>query len=46
MNMMIRMVMKSKMKSKGVPEGDFRDWNAIRSWAGGLTSRLVGTGTI
>jgi menaquinone-dependent protoporphyrinogen oxidase len=46
MNIMIRMVMKSKMKSKGVPEGDFRDWNAIRSWAGGLTSRLVGTGTI
>jgi menaquinone-dependent protoporphyrinogen oxidase len=46
MNIMIRMVMKSKMKSKGVPEGDFRDWNAIRSWAGGITSRLVGTGTI
>jgi menaquinone-dependent protoporphyrinogen oxidase len=46
MNMMVRMVMKSKMKSKGVPEGDFRDWNAIRSWAGGLLSRLVGTGTI
>ena len=46
MNMMIRMVMKSKMKSKGVPEGDFRDWNAISSWAGGLPSRLVGTGTI
>jgi len=46
MNMMIRMVMKSKMKSKGVPEGDFRDWNAIRSWAGGLSSRLLGMGTI
>jgi menaquinone-dependent protoporphyrinogen oxidase len=46
MNMMIRMVMKSKMKSKGVPEGDFRDWSAISSWAGGLSSRLVGTGTI
>ena len=46
MNMMVRMVMKSKMKSKGVPEGDFRDWNAIRSWAGGLSSRLLGMGTI
>ena len=43
MNMMIRLVMKSKMKSKGVPEGDFRDWSAISSWAGSLPSRLVGT---
>jgi menaquinone-dependent protoporphyrinogen oxidase len=43
MNMMIRMVMRSKMKSKGVPEGDFRDWNAIRSWAGGLIARLIAT---
>ncbi len=24
---------KKIMKSKGSPEGDFRDWNAIRSWA-------------
>ena len=24
---------KKIMKSKGVPEGDFRDWNAIRAWA-------------
>jgi menaquinone-dependent protoporphyrinogen oxidase len=43
MNMMIRMVMKSKMKSKGVPEGDFRDWDAIRSWAESVVSRLIGT---
>jgi len=32
---------KKIMKSKGSPEGDFRDWNAIRSWAGGLVPRLV-----
>jgi len=24
---------KKIMKSKGSPEGDFRDWNAIRAWA-------------
>lgn len=24
---------KQIMKSKGVPEGDFRDWNAIHAWA-------------
>jgi menaquinone-dependent protoporphyrinogen oxidase len=36
MNVVVRMVMKSKMKEKGVPEGDFRNWNAITSWAKGL----------
>ncbi len=34
MNMMFRMVMKSKMKEKGIPEGDFRDFRAIETWAG------------
>lgn len=24
---------KKILKSKGTPEGDFRDWNAIRAWA-------------
>jgi menaquinone-dependent protoporphyrinogen oxidase len=24
---------KTIMKSKGAPEGDFRDWHAIRTWA-------------
>jgi menaquinone-dependent protoporphyrinogen IX oxidase len=46
MNMMIRMVMKSKMQNKGVPEGDFRNWKAIRSWAESLASRLATTATI
>ena len=40
MNLMYRMVMKSKMEKKGVPEGDFRNWNAIRAWAQGLRSKL------
>jgi menaquinone-dependent protoporphyrinogen oxidase len=26
---------KKILKSKGTPEGDFRDWNAIRAWAEG-----------
>lgn len=46
MNIMIRMVMKSKMQNKGVPEGDFRNWKAIRSWAESLASRLATTATI
>jgi menaquinone-dependent protoporphyrinogen IX oxidase len=33
LNFVYRMVMKSKMKKQGVPEGDFRDWNTIRTWA-------------
>lgn len=35
-----RTVMKSKMKKQSIPEGDFRDWGAIRSWAGNLSSLL------
>ena len=27
------------LRSKGVPEGDFRDWNAIRAWTLALTMR-------
>ena len=37
MNVLVRMVMKSKMQARGVPEGDYRNWNAITSWAKGLT---------
>lgn len=32
MNMIYRTIMKSKMKDKGVPEGDFRNWEAIQGW--------------
>jgi menaquinone-dependent protoporphyrinogen oxidase len=42
LNLVYRMVMKSTMKKRGVPEGDFRNWNAIRSWAKGLCSPLLG----
>ncbi len=40
MNMIVRMVMKAKMRDKGVPEGDFRDWSTITSWAKGLTALM------
>ena len=29
------------MKAMGSPEGDFRDWEAIRAWAGQVRARLV-----
>ena len=43
LSFMVRMVMKSKMKKKGVPEGDHRDWDAIRAWAKGLRPTLLHT---
>lgn len=36
----IGMVMKIKMSSKGVSEGDYRDWRAIRHWAEGLRPKF------
>ena len=33
LSFMVRMVMKMKMASKGVSEGDYRDWESIKSWA-------------
>ena len=42
LNMVYRMIMKSKMKKRRVPEGDFRDWTSIRAWAEGLCSPLLG----
>ncbi len=44
MNLMYRTVMKSKMGKKGVPEGDYRDWTTIRTWAEGLCSPLLALG--
>jgi menaquinone-dependent protoporphyrinogen oxidase len=35
---------KKILKSKGTPEGDFRDWTAIRTWAEGLRSPLLASG--
>jgi menaquinone-dependent protoporphyrinogen oxidase len=32
LNMIYRTIMKSKMKDKGVPEGDFRNWETIHDW--------------
>ncbi len=37
----IRMVMKIKMSSKGISEGDYRDWEAIRRWSDGLRPRFL-----
>jgi menaquinone-dependent protoporphyrinogen oxidase len=36
LNLVVQMVMKSKMQAKGIPEGDFRRWDAIAAWAKGL----------
>ena len=44
LNLMYRTVMKSKMGKKGVHEGDFRDWTAIRAWAEGLSLPLLALG--
>ncbi|MBT8357465.1 MAG: flavodoxin [Desulfobacterales bacterium] len=36
-----RTVMKRKMKKWGIPEGDYRDWDAIRSWAKDIRFKLL-----
>ncbi|UCF84466.1 MAG: flavodoxin domain-containing protein [Desulfobacteraceae bacterium] len=41
LSIMVRMIMKSKIKKKGVPEGDHRNWDAIRSWAEGVSSKIL-----
>ena len=40
MNFIMRAVMKSKMKDKGITAGDYRDWNRIRSWAENVAPKL------
>ena len=37
----MRMVMRRKMDKFGVKEGDYRDWDAIRTWASSFRSRLL-----
>ena len=37
----IRMVMKMKMSSRGVSEGDYRNWEAIRRWSEGLRPKFL-----
>lgn len=51
MNFIMRAVMKSKMKDKGITAGDYRDWNGIRSWSENvapkvLAHRATKTGTL
>ena len=42
LNLVYRMVMKSNMKKKGVPEGDFRNWNEIQKWSEGMCHPILG----
>jgi len=35
-------VFRLMMKVMGTPEGDYRDWEAIRAWADGLRPALLG----
>lgn len=42
LNFIFRIVMKSKMKKQGIPEGDFRDSFAITSWAESISPSLLG----
>ena len=44
LSFMVRMVMKIKMKDKGVNEGDYRDWSSIQSWAQSVAPRLLNKG--
>ncbi len=36
-------VYKSMLKAKGAPEGDFRNWAAVRTWAADVAPALLGT---
>jgi len=41
LSFMYRTIMKRKMKKRGIPEGDYRDWNTIRSWAKDIQFKLL-----
>ena len=41
LSFMYRTIMKRKMKKRGIQEGDYRDWNAIRSWAKDIQFKLL-----
>jgi menaquinone-dependent protoporphyrinogen oxidase len=43
MNIIFRTIMKSKMKNQGIPEGDFRNWEAIHNWAKEISPSLLRT---
>jgi menaquinone-dependent protoporphyrinogen oxidase len=36
----IRIIMRQKMRDKGIEEGDYRDWPLIRAWAAALPRKL------
>jgi menaquinone-dependent protoporphyrinogen oxidase len=40
LSFMYRTIMKRKMKKRGIQEGDYRDWKAIRSWAAETHAKL------
>ena len=38
----LSLVYKSILKAKGIPEGDFRNWTSVRTWAAGIRPALLG----
>ncbi len=36
----MRIIMRQKMRDKGIEEGDYRDWSLIRAWAAALPRKL------
>lgn len=41
LSFMVGLIMKSKMNNKGIESGDYRNWNAIRVWAGDLYPKFA-----
>jgi len=41
MSFFLRLTFGDLLTVMGVKEGDYRDWNAIRAWAGTLDQKLV-----